>query len=259
VKLKKPFLPKTKAIIPVHLYGQSVDMDPILALAKKHSIPVIEDNAQGIGGDYKFPNGLQKKTGTMGEIGCTSFFPSKNLGCYGDGGAMFTNDDTLADKLRMIANHGQKVRYYHDLIGVNSRLDTIQAAVLRVKLQHLNDYIEARRNAAAFYDQAFAGHPKIRIPFRAPYANHVFHQYTLIVEGDRNALVQYLQQNNIPAMIYYPVPCHKQKSFDGNGKVIGDMKNTFWLTDRVISLPMHTELDEGQLEHITKTVLEFLN
>lgn len=255
--VERAISPKTKAIIPVHLYGLSADMEALLKLSKKYSIPLIEDNAQGIGGSYIFFDGEIKKTGIMGEIGCTSFFPSKNLGCYGDGGAIFTNNDELADQLRMISNHGQKVRYYHDLIGVNSRLDTIQAAVLRIKLKHLDDYISARREAADFYDHAFAGHPNISIPHRPAYADHVFHQYTLIVEGDRNGLVKHLQEHHIPAMIYYPVPCHKQKAFDGSGKVIGDMKNTFWLTERVVSLPMHTELDEGQLGYITEVVKGF--
>lgn len=256
-EVEKAISPKTRAIVPVHLYGQAVDMEPILSLAKKHSIPVIEDNAQGIGGNYTFPDGSIKKTGIMGAIGCTSFFPSKNLGGYGDGGAMFTNDDALAAKLRMIANHGQQVRYYHDMIGVNSRLDTIQAAVLRVKLPLLDKYIEARRTAADFYDRAFANHPKITTPQRAPYSYHVFHQYTLLIDGDRDGLVKHLQDHQIPSMIYYPVPCHKQKAFDGNGKVVGDMKHTFWLTERVMSLPMHTELDEEQLQYITETVLGF--
>lgn len=256
-EVEKAITPKTKAIVPVHLYGQPVDMEPLLALTRKHGIPVVEDNAQAIGARYSFSNGAMTKTGVIGEVGCTSFFPSKNLGCYGDGGALFTNDDALADKLKMIANHGQKVRYYHDLIGVNSRLDTIQAAILQVKLKHLDEYIEKRRKAADFYDRAFADHPRIRVPERAAYAFHVFHQYTLIVDGDRDGLVKHLQEHGVPAMIYYPVPCHKQKAFDGKGKVIGDMKNTFWLTERVISLPMHTELDEEQLDYISKKVLDF--
>lgn len=255
--VERAISPKTKAIVPVHLYGQAVDMESILTLAKKYTIPVIEDNAQGIGGHYLFADGTKKKTGVMGAIGCTSFFPSKNLGGYGDGGAMFTNDDVLAVKLRMIANHGQQVRYYHDMIGVNSRLDTIQAAVLLVKLPLLDQYIEARRSAAAYYDRAFANHPHITTPQQAFYGYHVFHQYTLLIEGDRDGLVKYLQEKQIPSMIYYPVPCHKQKSFDGNGKVIGDMEHTMKLIDRVISLPMHTELDEEQLGFITSAVTTF--
>lgn len=255
--VEKALTAKTKAIVPVHLYGQSVDMEPLLALAKQHAIPVIEDNAQGIGGTYKFSDGRVKKTGIMGEIGCTSFFPSKNLGGYGDGGAMFTNDEQVAAKLRMIANHGQQVRYYHDMVGVNSRLDTLQAAVLRVKLPLLDEYINARRAAAAFYDKAFANHSQITVPERTNYAYHVFHQYTLLIDGDRDGLVKYLQEHAVPSMIYYPVACHQQKAFAGKGKVIGDMGNTELLTKIVISLPMHTELDEEQLGYITEKVLEF--
>lgn len=257
-EVEKAITPKTKAIVPVHLYGQAVDMEPLLALARKYSIPVIEDNAQGIGGSYLFPDGTTMKTGTLGIIGCTSFFPSKNLGGYGDGGAMFTNDDTLAGILRMIANHGQQVRYYHDMIGVNSRLDTLQAAVLRVKLPLLDNYIAARRKAAAYYDNAFSNHEMITIPQQAAHSHHVFHQYTLQIAGDRDGLVKYLQEKGIPSMIYYPVPCHLQKAFDGKGKVTGKMKNTMQLIDRVISLPMHTELDEEQLGYITTAVLEYL-
>ncbi|MBX7107491.1 MAG: DegT/DnrJ/EryC1/StrS family aminotransferase [Chitinophagales bacterium] len=256
--VEKAITPKTKAIVPVHLYGQSVNMEPLLALAAKYSIPVIEDNAQGIGSSYTYADGTRKKTGSMGIIGCTSFFPSKNLGGYGDGGAMFTNDDALATVLRMIANHGQQTRYYHDMIGVNSRLDTLQAAVLGVKLPLLDQYITARRKAAAFYDNAFANHPRITIPLQAAYSDHVFHQYTLQVEGDRDGLVQYLQEKGIPSMIYYPVPCHLQKAFEGKGRVTGDMHNTMQLVQRVISLPMHTELDEEQLGYITAAVLQFL-
>ena len=258
VAIEKAITPKTKAIVPVHLYGLAVEMEPLLALSEKYSIPVIEDNAQGIGGSYLYPDGTKKKTGTLGIIGCTSFFPSKNLGGYGDGGAMFTNDDALAGKLRMIANHGQQVRYYHDMIGVNSRLDTLQAAVLRVKLPLLDEYIAARRKAAAYYDKAFANHERITIPQQAAYSHHVFHQYTLQIDGDRDGLVKYLQEKGIPSMIYYPVPCHLQKAFDGKGKVSSEMKNTMQLIDRVISLPMHTELDEEQLGYITTAVLQFL-
>jgi len=256
-EIEKAISPKTKAIVPVHLYGQSVDLESIIAVGKKHGLPVIEDNAQAIGGEFIFSDGTNKKTGSITEIGCTSFFPSKNLGCYGDGGAMMTNDDAVAEKLKMIANHGQRIRYYHDLVGVNSRLDTIQAAVLRVKLKHLDEYIAARRKAADYYDQAFANHPKIKIPFRAKYSKHVFHQYTLIVEERRNELVEHLKSHDIPAMIYYPVACDQQKAFEGKGRIVGELKNTRWLSERVVSLPMHTELDNDQLEHITKTVLSF--
>jgi dTDP-4-amino-4,6-dideoxygalactose transaminase len=256
-EIEKAITLKTKAIVPVHLYGQSANMEEIMAVANKHNLPVIEDNAQAIGGDFIFSDGRVKKTGTIGLIGCTSFFPSKNLGCYGDGGAMMTNDDGLAERLKMIANHGQRVRYYHDLVGVNSRLDTVQAAVLRVKLKHLDEYIAARRSAADYYDKAFAGHPKIKTPFRAKYAKHVFHQYTLIVSEKRNELADHLKANEIPAMIYYPVACDQQKAFEGKGRNVGTLEHTRWLSERVISLPMHTELDEEQLEHITKTVLSF--
>lgn len=248
---------RTRAIIPVHLYGQSCDMEPLLEVARRHHVPLIEDNAQAIGAEYIFSDGTRCKTGTMGLVGCTSFFPSKNLGCYGDGGALITNDEALAQKLRMIANHGQSRRYYHDLIGVNSRLDSLQAAVLQVKLPQLNDFIRRRQQAAAFYDRAFAGHPRLRIPYRAPYSNHVFHQYTLIVEERRDELVQYLHQKQIPAMVYYPVLCHEQKAFAGKGRVAGGLPHSRWLSARVVSLPMHTELDEEQLHYITTAVKEF--
>ena len=258
--IEKAITPKTKAIVPVHLYGQSADMEAIMEIAKKHKLFVIEDNAQAIGSDFRFSDGSLKKTGTIGTIGTTSFFPSKNLGCYGDGGAIFTDDDSLANRLRMIANHGQSKRYYHDLVGCNSRLDTLQAAVLNIKLKNLDEYIDARRKAADYYDQAFANHPKISTPFRAQYSKHVFHQYTLILEGvDRDGLNQFLADHSIPSMIYYPVPAHRQKMFDefGGSKYI--LKTTDWLTERVISLPMHTELDDDQLQFITSKVLEFVN
>ena len=258
--LEKAIGPKTKAIVPVHLYGHAAPMEPIMAIAKKHNLYVIEDNAQAIGCDYTFPDGTKKKTGTIGQIGTTSFYPSKNLGAFGDGGAIFTNDDGLAPKMKMIANHGQSKRYYHDLVGCNSRLDTLQAAILNIKLKHLDEYIAARRKAADHYDKAFAGHPKIKTPFRAAYSNHAFHQYTLILEGvDRNSLNQYLADNNIPSMIYYPVPGHKQKMFEEFNAASQVMPVTDWLTERVISLPIHTELDEEQLDFITRKVLEFVN
>ncbi|MCA0397870.1 MAG: DegT/DnrJ/EryC1/StrS family aminotransferase [Bacteroidetes bacterium] len=259
VALEKAITPKTKAIVPVHLYGQAADMEKIMAIAQKHHIPVIEDNAQAIGGDYYFSDGSVKKTGSIGTIGCTSFFPSKNLGCYGDGGAICTNDDALAAKMRMIANHGQSIRYYHDIVGCNSRLDSIQAAVLNVKLPKLDGYIAARRAAADYYDKAFAGHPNLVTPFRRPNNKHVFHQYTLLVEGaDRDALHQYLADKKIPSMIYYPVPAHRQKMFAAFGSDQQVLPVTDWLTSRVISLPMHTELDQEQLAYITETVLSFL-
>jgi len=258
--VKKAITPRTKAIMPVHLYGQAAPMEPILAIAEKHGLYVVEDNAQAIGADYLFSNGQRKKTGTMGTIGCTSFFPSKNLGCYGDGGAIFTADDTLANRLKMIANHGQSKRYYHDLVGCNSRLDTIQAAVLGIKLRKLDAYIEARRSAADRYDKAFTGNDRVQIPFRASYTNHVFHQYTLILDGpDRDGLQQYLADNSIPSMIYYPVPAHRQKMFSFFERNETLLPVTDWLTDRVISLPIHTELDSDQMAHIIHHVSAYLD
>lgn len=251
--------PKTKAIVPVHLYGQAANMDAIMEIARVHNLFVIEDNAQAIGCDYSLPDGKQRKTGSIGTIGTTSFFPSKNLGCYGDGGAMFTNDDELANRLRMIANHGQSKRYYHDLVGCNSRLDSMQAAVLNVKLKNLDNYIKARVAVADYYDKAFAGNSKITTPYRAPYSNHVFHQYTLILEGvDRDGLNKFLADNKVPSMIYYPVPAHRQKMFDAFGGSGFNLETTDWLTERVISLPIHTEMDEEQLKLITEKVLEYV-
>lgn len=258
--LEKAITPKTKAIVPVHLYGHAAPMEEIMAIAKKYDLFVIEDNAQAIGCDYTFSDGTKKKTGTIGHIGATSFYPSKNLGAFGDGGAIFTNDDELAVKLKMIANHGQSKRYYHDVVGCNSRLDTIQAAILDIKLRHLDEYTIARRAAADFYDKAFAGNPKIKTPYRAPFSHHVFHQYTMILEGvDRDGLNQFLAEHKIPSMIYYPVPGHKQKMFEQFGTASQVMPVTDWLTGRVISLPMHTELDEEQLKFITNKVLEYVN
>jgi dTDP-4-amino-4,6-dideoxygalactose transaminase len=258
--LEAAITPRTKAVVPVHLYGHAAPMDEIMAIAKRHNLYVIEDNAQAIGGGYTSKDGSSKKTGSIGTIGCTSFFPSKNLGCYGDGGAIFTNDDALATRLKMIANHGQSRRYYHEMVGCNSRLDSIQAAVLNVKLKRLDDYIHARRTAADYYDKAFAGHPKIATPFRAPYSHHVFHQYTLILDGvDRNGLNEFLAAKSIPSMIYYPVPAHRQQMFAASGGSNYHLPTTDWLTDRVISLPMHTELDEEQLHAISTAVLEFLD
>ncbi|MEP6700870.1 MAG: DegT/DnrJ/EryC1/StrS family aminotransferase, partial [Bacteroidota bacterium] len=265
--LEKAITPKTKAIVPVHLYGHAAPMEEIMAIAKKHDLYVIEDNAQAIGCEYTFSDGTRKKTGTIGDIGSTSFYPSKNLGAFGDGGAIFTNDDALAAKMKMIANHGQTKQYYHDVVGCNSRLDSIQAAILDIKLKHLDDYIAARRKAADFYDKAFANHlptgqagPKIKTPYRASYSHHVFHQYTLILEGvDRNGLKEFLSQHKIPAMIYYPVPGHKQKMFEQFDVASQPMPVTDWLTERVISLPIHTELDDEQLDFITTKVLEYIN
>ena len=257
-KLKAAITPNTKAIIPVHLFGQCANMEEILKVAKAHDLHVIEDNAQAIGADFTFSDGTVKKSGTMGILGTTSFFPSKNLGCYGDGGAIFTNDDELAHKIRGIVNHGMYERYYHDEVGVNSRLDSIQATVLRKKLPLLDTYNEARRKAADYYDEAFAGNPNILIPTRAENSTHVFHQYTLrILNGKRNELQQFLTEKEIPAMIYYPVALRKQKAYfqDSDDK---DFVNTDKLLGEVISLPMHTELDDEQLKYISDAVLEFM-
>ncbi|WP_332033518.1 DegT/DnrJ/EryC1/StrS family aminotransferase [Kaistella sp.] len=258
-KLKAAITPKTKAIIPVHLFGQCANMEEILKVAKQHNLAVIEDNAQAIGADFTFSDGTVKKSGTMGILGTTSFFPSKNLGCYGDGGAIFTNDDELAHKIRGIVNHGMYERYYHDEVGVNSRLDSIQATVLRKKLPLLDTYNEARRKAADYYDEAFANHPNILTPKRAENSTHVFHQYTLrILNGKRNELQQFLAEKEIPAMIYYPVALRKQKAYF-QGSDDKDFANTDRLLNEVISLPMHTELDEEQLKYITDAVLEFMS
>ncbi len=260
VSVEKLITKKTKAIVPVHLYGQSAPMKEIMDLAGKYGLKVVEDNAQAIGGDYLFPDGRKFKTGTIGDAGTTSFFPSKNLGAYGDGGALCTHDAALAETFKMIANHGQKKRYYHEIVGCNSRLDTIQAAILNVKLSHLDEYISKRRLAADFYDKSFKGHHKITTPFRAAYTKHVFHQYTILLEGvDRNKLNEHLAAKNIPSMIYYPVPAHKQNMFASFQSASQHLEVTDWLTDRVISLPMHTELDEEQLGYICNSVLEFLN
>lgn len=252
--------PRTKAIVPVHLYGQSAPMEEIMKIAEEFGLYVIEDNAQAIGADFHYSNGTQKKTGTIGHIGATSFFPSKNLGCYGDGGAIFTQDDTLADKMRKIANHGQSVRYYHDLVGCNSRLDTLQAAILNIKLPLLDQYTASRQKAAAFYTQAFADESRIKTPIIADYSTHVFHQYTLTLENvNRDALNTYLADQQIPSMIYYPVPAHKQKMFAGLQQTEPSLPVTDWLCQRVISLPMHTELTEEQLNYIVDHIRQFLN
>lgn len=257
-EVEKSITDKTKAIIPVHLFGQCANMESILEIAQKHNLYVVEDAAQSIGAQLCSENGPKGYSGTFGQFGCTSFFPSKNLGCYGDGGALFTNDDQLADKARMIVNHGMKVRYYHDEIGVNSRLDSIQAAVLSVKLEHLNDYNLARRTAADFYDNAFKQIEEVETPKRANYSSHVFHQYTLrIKDGSRDKLQAFLNENNIPAMIYYPVPLHQQKAYRDDRYGNGSFPIAEKLAEEVISLPMHTELDHEQLTHITNTLKEF--
>ena len=259
-EIEKKITSKTKAIVPVHLYGHAAPMEAILEIAKKHNLFVIEDNAQAIGADYHFADGKTQKTGSIGTIGTTSFFPSKNLGCYGDGGAMMTNDAALAETLKMVANHGQKIRYYHEMVGCNSRLDTLQAAILNIKLKYLDNYIAARRKVADYYDAAFAGSKNITTPFRAPYSNHAFHQYTLLLEGiDRDGLNAFLAAQNIPSMIYYPVPAHRQKMFASFGAADTFLPVTDWLTERVISLPIHTEMEEEQLHYITSNVLEYIN
>ena len=263
--LEKAITSKTKAIVPVHLYGQSAPMEEIMTIAKKYNLYVIEDNAQTIGCDYIFASGGRKKTGTIGNIGTVSFYPSKNLGAFGDGGAIFTNDDKLADKMKRITNHGQSKQYYHDMVGCNSRLDSIQAAILDIKLKYLDEYAVARRKAADFYDKTFANQPKIITPSRAPYSSHVFNQYTLILEEKNNPanyrdeLRKFLADHKIPSMIYYPVPGHRQKMFEHFNAVTQSMPITDWLSERVISLPMHTELDKEQLIFITNKVLEYVN
>jgi UDP-2-acetamido-2-deoxy-ribo-hexuluronate aminotransferase len=257
-QIKKAITPKTKAIIPVHIFGQCANMEEILKIAEEHNLFVIEDNAQAIGSQFTFSDGTVRDAGTMSTVGTTSFFPSKNLGCYGDGGAIFTNNDDLAHRLRGIVNHGMYERYYHDEVGVNSRLDSIQAAVLRKKLPNLDSYNDARRKAADYYDEAFASNENILTPKRAEYSTHVFHQYTLrILNGKRNELQKFLTEKEVPAMIYYPVALRKQKAYFQESND-ADFVNTDKLLDQVISLPMHTELDEEQLKYITDAVLEFM-
>ena len=259
VAIEQAVTPKTKAIVPVHLFGQCAPMEKIMEIARKHHLYVIEDACQSIGADYYFSDGTRKKSGTISEIGCTSFFPSKNLGCYGDGGAIFTNDDDLAKMIRVVVNHGMTVRYYHDYIGVNSRLDSIQAAILKVKLQYLDEYAKKRRTAADFYDKAFSGNPELKIPYRYPKSNHVFHQYTLVTKDiDRKGLIDYLASKEIPAMIYYPVPLHLQKAYLDPRYNPGDFPVTEALSNSVVSLPMHTELDQEQLTYITQSVHDFI-
>ena len=257
-EVEKAITKKTKAIVPVHLFGQSSDMKSIMNLAKKHDLFVIEDNAQAIGSDYLGFNKPQK-TGTIGNVGCTSFFPSKNLGCYGDGGAMMTNDDELAEKLRMIANHGQSKRYYHDMVGCNSRLDNIQAAVLRIKLKELDQYIQNRQKAANYYDQNLKELNQLTLPYRSMESNHVFHQYTLKLNENikRDELIEFLANKNIPAMVYYPVPAHHQKMFSEIPNSHTNMKVTNELSSRVFSLPMHTELSSLQQDFIIDNLFRF--
>ncbi|MEZ5019802.1 MAG: DegT/DnrJ/EryC1/StrS family aminotransferase [Bacteroidetes bacterium] len=258
--IRKAITPRTRAIVPVHLFGQCADMEQITAMAQQHGIHIIEDTAQATGAEYRFSDGTVKKAGTMGIIGCTSFFPSKNLGCYGDGGALFTDNDELAALIRSITNHGMKVRYYHDTIGVNSRLDTLQAAILRVKLRHLDEFNEARAKAAAFYDNELSGLPGISIPERNPFSTHIFHQYTLKIDGGRrNDLRECLENEGIPSMIYYPVPLHMQKAYLHLGYHADDFPVTSRLSEEVLSLPMHTEMDDEQLAYITGCIRSKFN
>jgi len=266
--LKKAITPKTKAIVPVHLFGQVANMDAVMEVAKEHNLFIIEDNAQAIGASYTFKNGKKQKAGTIGNVGTTSFFPSKNLGCYGDGGAIFTNDDDLAHTIRGIVNHGMYKRYHHDVVGVNSRLDSIQAAVLDAKLPKLDAYNNARQSAARRYNAAFKNHKNIITPKAGNGCEsicdncdcHVFHQYTLkIQDADRDSLVAYLQAKDIPCGVYYPIPLHKQKAYLDDRYNDADFKVTNTLINEVISLPMHTELDDDQIDFITSTIIDFLN
>lgn len=257
--LKKAITARTKVIVPVHLFGQNADMENILSIAKENNLYVIEDACQSIGSTYTFSDGRQTQSGCMGDIGCTSFFPSKNLGCFGDGGAIFTNNNELAAKMRAISNHGMVVRYYHDMVGVNSRLNSIQAAVLDVKLKHLDEYCDARRAAADYYDKAFSQTEKLVTPTRSASSNHVFHQYTLkLNDVNRADLQKHLANKGIPAMIYYPVALHLQKAYQDARYKAGDFPVAEKLSECVLSLPMHTEMTEEQLEYITKSVLEFV-
>lgn len=258
-EVEKSITPKTKAVVPVHLFGQCADMEGLLAVTERHHIYIIEDAAQAIGAEYRFSDGSIKKAGTIGTIGTTSFFPSKNLGCFGDGGALFVQDAELARKTRMIANHGQRVKYHHDIVGINSRLDTLQAAILRVKLKQLDNYSAQRNRSAAFFDKAFAGLASISIPERAPHSTHVFHQYTIKCNGfDREELRVFLDRKGIPTMVYYPVPLHLQKAYNGYGYGKGDFPVSEMLTEKVLSLPIHTEQQESELLYITEAVKEFL-
>lgn len=259
-EIEKAITKKTKAIVPVHLFGQSCNMKEIIQIANKYNLFVIEDNAQAIGSTY-YGFSENKKTGSIGDLGCTSFFPSKNLGCFGDGGAIMTNSDELNEKIRMIANHGQSKRYYHEVIGCNSRLDNIQAAVLRIKLRELDNYIYNRNKAADYYDQHLKKINQIEVPVRDKESKHVFHQYTLKLDDsiNRNELIDYLSSKNIPAMVYYPVPAHQQKMFSSIAATYHNMKNTEGLSKRVISLPMHTELMTNQQDYIIENILNFLN
>lgn len=259
-KIEAAITPKTKAIVPVHLYGQAADMDAIMEIAHRHNLYVIEDNAQAIGSDYHSSTGKISKVGTIGHIGCTSFFPSKNLGCYGDGGAMCTNDAELAKRLKMVANHGQQQKYHHEIVGCNSRLDALQAAILSVKLNYLDEYVEARREVAAYYDRVLGASDKITIPFRDAQSKHVFHQYTVQLNGvDRDGLQQYLSDQGIPSMIYYPKPAHRQPMFASFNLGELDLPVTEALPEKVLSFPIHTEMSEEQLAYICGHILHYVN
>ncbi|MFJ1322707.1 DegT/DnrJ/EryC1/StrS family aminotransferase [Capnocytophaga canis] len=258
--LEKFVTPKTKAIVPVHLYGQSADMEKLLKFAEKHRLYVVEDNAQAIGSDYYFSDGSTQKTGTIGHIGCTSFFPSKNLGCYGDGGALMTNSDELAKKIKMIANHGQEKKYYHKVLGCNSRLDTIQAEILKVKLRYLDQYSEARNKMASFYDENLKDIAAIEVPKRVAYSNHVFHQYTLKIKNEkRDALQKHLLEKGIPSMIYYPLPLYKQEAFSQYVDEDFSLPVTEDLCSQVLSLPIHTEYNQEVLDFIVSEIKSFFN
>ena len=257
-EIEAAITPKTKAIVPVHLFGQIADMESIMTIAEKYNLYVIEDNAQAIGADYTFSDGTVMKGGTIGHIGCTSFYPSKNLGCYGDGGAIFTNDEALGKKIQMVANHGQSRRYYHDEIGVNSRLDTVQAVVLNIKLPLLDGYCERRNRAASYYDTAFAKIDELTIPKQANNSTHVFHQYTLqVANGMRDELGEYLKAKGISNMIYYPVPLYKQNAYSHYLPEGFELTNTEQLCATVLSLPMHSEFSNAQLQYITEAVISF--
>ncbi len=259
-QIEKAITQKTKAIIPVHLFGQCANMEIIMDIAARHNLYVIEDVAQALGTSYSFSNGLAKRAGAVGHIGCTSFFPSKNLGCYGDGGAVFTNNQEFAEKIRCIANHGSRVKYYHETVGINSRLDSIQAAILNVKLKYLDQYNTAREKVANFYDNAFKGIQQLTIPARRAYSTHIFHQYTLKLNGiNRPAMAEFLANKNIPTMVYYPVPMHMLKAYSDLGYKKGAFPVAEYLSDNVISLPVHTELTENDLDYIANAVIDFVN
>lgn len=259
-QIERAITPKTKAIIPVHLYGQCANMETIMDIASRHNLFVIEDAAQALGAVYSFSNGLAKKAGVIGHIGCTSFFPSKNLGCYGDGGAVFTNNPDLAEKIRCIANHGSKIKYYHETVGINSRLDTIQAAILNIKLNYLDQYNEARQKAADYYDNAFINIPQLTIPVKRAYSTHIFHQYTLKLNKiNRAQLIEFLTKKGIPTMVYYPVPMHLQKAYESLGYKKGAFPVAEELSEIVLSLPVHTELTKKDLDFISSTLVEFVS